>query len=323
MERGGELEHCEPDHGRIGRGAGSEGQLARKTLQHPIAQLREQIAKSLVVLGRLPAFGRAFLELCVFREQFEIGVGAARAPMPIAPSGENREQRGLLLDDHRIGRLGMFEKRDQRRGRLARDHAPHHAGHDPFGMQLGPAGDEFSGGRPEPRGEIVGVAMTRQPPQTLGEPRQVEEHGQVHRGLVLFGQTLAEQFVGLLGQHAIALRRLEHGERRIELGLDRMGAEERVAKGVDRGDAGRIEAADHRGPMLGFFISGRPQAIVARAANAIAHLARGGIGKRDRHHVADLARIERLGKARIELGQKPLREHEGLAAAGAGRKRDR
>jgi hypothetical protein len=61
------------------------------------------------------------------------------------------------------------------------------------------------------------------------------------------------------------------------------------------------------------------QTLEAAAANAIAHLAGGRVGECDRHQLFEVAGVfERW----VDVGEEPLGQHEGFAAAGAGGERD-
>ena len=65
------------------------------------------------------------------------------------------------------------------------------------------------------------------------------------------------------------------------------------------------------------------RALVALVADAAAHLAGGRVGERDGDQLVQLGRFLNQLAVVVEVREKPLGEHERLAATGAGRERDR
>ncbi len=64
-------------------------------------------------------------------------------------------------------------------------------------------------------------------------------------------------------------------------------------------------------------------ALLASAANAVAHFAGRSIRERDGNEVAELVRLQSVGIVRIKVLKEPLGKDERLAAASPGRKRNR
>ncbi len=112
---------------------------------------------------------------------------------------------------------------------------------------------------------------------------------------------------------------VEDAERRVEYGRGGVGTEQGSAEGVDRADACRIEASQDAQPMfddIGFALL---QSLLTGRADPVSHFSGGAIRKRDGHHRSKVGG----DGSRFQPVEKSLSQHERLAAAGPGGKRDR
>ena len=102
-------------------------------------------------------------------------------------------------------------------------------------------------------------------------------------------------------------------------------AEQRRAEGVDRADAGRVDLAQQlaASASCSSAVSAIWQPLVALLADAASHFAGGRVGERDRDELAELGGLVTQSSLRDRDARGTAREHERLAAAGAGGERDR
>src|SRR5262245_59295568 len=92
---------------------------------------------------------------------------------------------------------------------------------------------------------------------------------------------------------------------------------------MDRTNAGGIDFAEVAEPMLLRFGGvGLAKLIVARLADARAHLASGGVGECDRDQLTEASVFRVRICVSVEMGDEPLSEDERLAATSAGREGD-
>ena len=172
-----------------------------------------------------------------------------------------------------------------------------------------------------PRGPIDLLTHGQQPGNHVAEPIQAEPRHQRQGRLVAIGQPIAQHVVGQLEQQRARLGAVEHAEPRVDARLHGVGPQQRRTKRMDRADPRRVQIADQLQPIARLVLGTFQQAATAGGADAVAHFAGGPLGKRDGHQLAQ-TRAAR-GPVRLQFVQEPLGQHERLAAAGAGRERNR
>ncbi len=155
------------------------------------------------------------------------------------------------------------------------------------------------------------------------QPLQPELGRQVERRLIVCGDQPSQLVADRFAAERLGLRLFEHFEPRVDAGLDRPRPQQRGAERMNGADPRGIELAGQRSPVRRVGHVGRDQPLLAFLADPVAHFARGPLGKRDRHQAANIVRPQVRRAARIEIIEEPLGEHEGLAAACAGRQRHR
>ena len=133
-------------------------------------------------------------------------------------------------------------------------------------------------------------------------------------GIVALDQSV-QHVLRRITEQRLGKCRFEQPETRVESRLDRLRPKQTRAERMDRADSRRIEAAHQREPVIDLISRALLQPLLTGRANAIAHLARGFVGERDRDQRVEFGGIV----SRFEALQKSLRQHERLAATGSRR----